>query len=46
MDGKSFKRGHSYITLLRDLDQSRVLEGVEERTCEAADQLWKTLSPQ
>jgi transposase len=46
MDGKSFKRGHSYITLLRDLDQSRVLEGVEERTCEAADQLWETLSPQ
>jgi transposase len=46
MDEKSFKRGHSYITLLTDLDQSRVLEVVEERTCEAADQLWETLSPQ
>lgn len=44
MDEKSFKRGHSYITLLTDLNQSRVLEVVEERTCEAADQLWKTLS--
>jgi transposase len=44
MDEKSFKRGHSYITLLTDLDQSRVLEVVEERTCEAADQLWDTLT--
>jgi transposase len=46
MDEKSFKRGHSYITLLTDLDQSRVLEVVEERTCEAADQLWATLTPE
>jgi len=44
MDEKSFKRGHSYITLLTDLDQSRVLEVVEERTSEAADQLWATLN--
>ena len=46
MDEKSFKRGHSYITLLTDLDQSRVLEVEEERTCEAADQLWATLTPE
>jgi len=46
MDEKSFKRGHSYITLLTDLDQSRVLEVVEERTVEAADQLWATLTPE
>ena len=46
MDEKSFKRGHSYITLLTDLDRSRVLEVVEERTTEAADQLWETLSPE
>ena len=45
MDEKSFKRGHSYITLLTDLQESRVLEVVEERTCEAADQLWATLTP-
>jgi transposase len=36
MDEKSFKRGHSYITLLTDLEQSRVLDVVEERTAEAA----------
>ena len=46
MDEKSFKRGHSYITLLTDLDQSRVLEVEEERTCETADQLWATLTPE
>jgi transposase len=44
MDEKSFKRGQSYVTLLTDLDQSRVLDVVEERTTEAADQLWETLS--
>lgn len=44
MDEKSFKRGQSYITLLTDLDQSRVLDVVEERTAEAAEQLWETLS--
>jgi len=46
MDEKSFKRGHSYITLLTDLEASRVLEVVEERTIEAADQLWDTLTPE
>ena len=44
MDEKSFRRGQSYITLLTDLDQSR--DVVQERTTEAADQLWKTLSPE
>ena len=46
MDEKSFKRGQSYVTLLPDLDQSRVLDVVQERTTEAADQLWETLSPE
>jgi transposase len=46
MDEKSFRRGQSYITLLTDLDESRVLDVVEERTTEAADQLWETLSPE
>ena len=46
MDEKSFRRGQSYVTLLTDLDQSRVLDVVEERTTEAADQLWETLSPE
>jgi transposase len=46
MDEKSFKRGQSYITLLTDLDGSRVLDVVEERTAAAAQQLWTTLSPE
>ena len=46
MDEKSFKRGQSYITLLTDLEGSRVLDVVEERTAEAADELWETLSAQ
>ena len=44
MDEKSFKRGQSYITLLTDLEESRVLDVVAERTHQAADQLWETLS--
>ncbi len=44
MDEKSFKRGQSYVTLLTDLEQSRVLDVVQERTSEAADQLWETLT--
>ncbi len=43
---KSFRRGHSYITLLTDLEESRVLDVVEERTTQAADRLWETLSAQ
>ena len=31
VDEKSFRRGHSYITSVVDLEQSRVLEVVEER---------------
>ena len=45
MDEKSFGRGQSYITLLTDLDQSRVVDVVEGRTGEAAEQLWQTLIP-
>lgn len=44
IDEKSFKRGQSYITLLTDLDQARVLEVEEERTQEAAAALWLSLS--
>ena len=46
MDEKSFKRGQSYVTLLTDLDQSRVLDVVEDRTKEAAAKAWATLSPE
>jgi transposase len=44
LDEKSFRRGHSYITLLTDLEQSRVLEVVAGPTTEAAGQLWDSLS--
>ena len=46
MDEKSFRRGQSYVTLLTDLEESRVLDVVEERTAEAANQLLDTLSPE
>ena len=46
MDEKSFRRGQSYVTLLTELEESRVLDVVEERTAEAAGQLWDTLSPE
>jgi len=44
MDEKSFGRGQSYITLLTDLEGSRVLEVEAERTSEAANKLWGHLS--
>ena len=44
MDEKSFRRGQSYITLLTDLDQSRVLEVVGDRTKEAAEKVWESLT--
>ncbi len=46
MDEKSFGRGQSYITLLTDLEQARVIDVVEDRTAEAAQELWQTLSPE
>lgn len=46
MDEKSFPRGQSYLTLLTDLEPSRVLDVVEKRTAEAAEQLWATLTPE
>lgn len=46
MDEKSFRRGQSYITLLTDLDQGRVLDVEEGRTREAAQGVWCTLSPE
>ena len=43
IDEKSFGRGQSYISLLTDLAGSRVLEVVEDRTEEAANDLWKAI---
>jgi transposase len=46
MDEKSFRRGQDYISVLNDLDGGRVLDVVEKRTGEAADQLWAVLTPE
>lgn len=43
MDEKSFRKGHNYITVLNDLDGSRVLEVVEGRKQKNADALWESL---
>lgn len=40
---KSFGHGQSYVSLLVDLDASRVLEVSKDRTTESAEQLWKSL---
>lgn len=44
MDEKSFGKGQDYVSILTDLDSSRVLEVAEERTIVAADKLWETLN--
>jgi transposase len=46
LNEKNFRRGQSYVSLLTDLEGSRVLDVVEERTEAAADQLWATLTPE
>jgi transposase len=43
LDEKNFGKGQSYVSVLTDLDGSRVLEVVEDRTEEAADKLWNSL---
>jgi transposase len=44
MDEKSFGKGHDYVSVMTDIDNKRVLEVAPERTIEAADSLWKTLT--
>lgn len=43
MDEKSFRRGQSYVSVLTDLEESRVMEVTLGRDREAADILWETL---
>lgn len=43
IDEKSFGRGHDYVSLMTDLDGSRVLEVVPGRDEAAADKLWESL---
>lgn len=44
MDEKSFRKGHDYISLMVDLDKSRVIEVTEGHDQSAADDLWKAIS--
>ena len=45
LDEKSSERGHTYVSILTDIDRSRVLDLVPERKLEAAKSLLATLSP-
>lgn len=44
VDEKNFGAGQSYISIMTDLENSRVLEVVADRTQESANALWETLS--
>ena len=44
IDEKSFRRGQSYVSVMTDPQGSRVLDVVPDRTEEAADTLFKTLT--
>jgi len=44
VDEKSFRKGHSYVTVVTDLDRSRVLFVAEERKQNSLDGFWGTLS--
>jgi transposase len=46
LDEKSTERGHSYASILTDIDRRRVLDVVPGRTLEAASGLLSTLSAQ
>ena len=43
LDEKSFRRGQSYVSLIVDLDASRVLEVTPDRTTASAEKLWEVL---
>jgi transposase len=44
VDEKAFRKGHSYVTLVNDLERSRVLYVAEERKQSSLDGFWPTLS--
>jgi transposase len=45
LDEKSSEKGHSYVSILTDIERSRVLDLVPERKLAAATALLETLSP-
>jgi transposase len=44
VDEKAFRKGHSYMTLVNDLERSRVLYVAEERKQSSLDGFWETLT--
>ena len=43
IDEKSFGKGQNYISLMVDIDRSRVIEVAEDRSAESCDKLWSSL---
>jgi transposase len=44
IDEKAFRKGHRYLTLVNDLDRSRVLYVAEDRKQSSLDGFWATLN--
>lgn len=44
VDEKAARKGHNYLTIVNDLERSRVLFVAEERTTESLNGFWPTLS--
>lgn len=44
IDETSFQRRHEYVTIVNDLDRSRVLYVADDRKQESLDPFWKTLT--
>ncbi len=44
IDEKSFGKGQNYISLMVDIDRSRVIEVAQNRSAESCDKLWSSLS--
>ncbi|HBY62187.1 MAG TPA: ISL3 family transposase, partial [Solibacterales bacterium] len=45
VDEKAFRKGHSYLTLVNDLQRGRVLYVAEDRKQRSLDGFWETLTP-
>jgi transposase len=44
VDEKAFRKGHNYLTIVNDLERSRVLYVAEERRESSLDEFWPTLT--
>lgn len=46
IDEKNFGKGHSYVSLLTDIDRGKVLDVVKDRTTESAREFWGMIPSQ